>query len=46
MQETNESEEAYLRALYVAASDCELGALKTERIRDQFIAGIAEERLA
>ena len=34
MQESNESEEAYLRALYVPASDCEFGALKTERIRE------------
>ena len=44
MQVPNESEEAYLRALYIAASDCEFGALKTERIRDQFIAGITDER--
>ena len=45
-QESNETEEMYLRALFVAAEDCEFGNLKKERIRDQFIAGILDEKLA
>jgi hypothetical protein len=35
-----------LRALFVLAEDCEFGATKKERIRDQFVAGIADEKLA
>ena len=46
MQEGDESEEVYLRALFVASNDCEFGELKKERIRDQFIAGIHDETLA
>ena len=45
MQETNESEEAYIRALYLYAEDCNFGELKRERIRDQFITGVTDERL-
>ena len=45
-QEHGETEEVYLRALFVAAEDCDFGELKKERIRDQFIAGILDERLA
>ena len=32
--------------MYTASEDCEFGALKWERIRDQFIAGLRDERLA
>ena len=32
--------------MYTASEDCEFGALKRERIRDQFIAGLRDERLA
>ena len=46
MQLPTENEEVYLRALYSAANDCEFGFLKKERIRDQFIAGILDEKLA
>lgn len=43
----NESEdcEQYLRALYVAAEDCNFADKKT-RIRDQFISGLLDEDLA
>ena len=46
LQQSSENEECYLRALYTASEDCEFGALKPERIRDQFIAGLRDERLA
>lgn len=46
IQELHENEETYLRALYVSARDCEFGDLMRERIRDQFIAGIRDEKLA
>lgn len=46
MQLTTENEESYLRTLYNAAQDCDFGTLKRERIRDQFIAGILDEKLA
>lgn len=46
MQQHNESIEAYLRALYITAEDCDFGTLKKERIRDQFVAGIQDEKLA
>ena len=46
MQLPTENKEVYLRALYSAANDCEFGILKKERIRDQFIAGILDEKLA
>lgn len=46
MQQIDENEETYFRALYTAAEDCEFGGLKKERIRDQFIAGIRDEALA
>ncbi|KAA0183326.1 hypothetical protein HAZT_HAZT007042, partial [Hyalella azteca] len=45
-QVSGETEENYLRALFVLAEDCEFGAAKKERIRDQFVAGIADEKLA
>ena len=37
IQMTNETEETYYRALYKAAEECEFGALKKERIRDQSV---------
>ena len=46
IQERNENEEAYFRALHAAAEDCEFGDPKKERIRDQFISGISDESLA
>ena len=46
MQLPTENEEVYLRALYSAANDCEFGIFKKERIRDQYIAGILDEKLA
>jgi hypothetical protein len=46
LQHSTESEELYLRSLYTAAQDCEFGILKKERIRDQFIAGLRDDRLA
>ena len=46
IQMTNETEETYYRALYKPAEECEFGALKKERIRDQFISGILDESLA
>lgn len=46
LQQANENEECYIRALFVAAEDCGFGELKTERIRDQFIAGIQDNILA
>lgn len=46
MQIATENEEAYLRALYSAAADCDFGVLKKERIRDQFISGIRDDKLA
>lgn len=46
IQNSTENEEAYLRALFTAAEDCNFGELKNERIRDQFIAGLQDETLA
>ena len=46
IQERNENEEAYFRALHAAAEDGEFADLKKERIRDQFISGISDESLA
>ena len=46
LQQANENEETYLRVLYTAAEDCDFGTLKKERIRDQFICGLQDERLA
>ena len=40
-QATGETVEAFSRALHVMATDCEFGATKEERIRDQFIVGVA-----
>ena len=45
LQAENESEEVYIRTLYTLAEDCAFGELKQERIRDQFIAGINDDRL-
>lgn len=45
IQQPNENEEAYLRALYTAAEDCGFGDLKKERIRDQYICGLQDEKL-
>ena len=45
IQRPQEDTEAYLRALFVAAEDCGFGN-KDESIRDQFVAGIANEDLA
>ena len=42
IQRPQEDTEAYLRALFVAAEDCGFGN-KDESIRDQFVAGIANE---
>lgn len=46
IQISTENEEAYIRALYNAAQDCDFGVLKKERIRDQFISGILDDKLA
>ena len=45
-EQPSEKKECYLRTLYTASEDCEFGALKRERIRNQFIAGLRDERLA
>ena len=45
MQLATENEETYLRGLYIAAQDCQFGDLKKERIRDQLIAGLRDEKL-
>ena len=46
LQQADENEESYLRALYTAADDCDFGTVKKECIRDQFICGLQDERLA
>lgn len=46
VQQSTENEETYMRALYSAAEDCCFDDLKKERIRDQFICGLQDERLA
>ena len=46
VQEVGESVENYSRALYVMAADCEFGSTKEERIRDQFILGVASSDLS
>ena len=45
-QAAGESVEVYSRALHVIAADCEFGASKEERIRDQFIVGVASSELS
>ena len=45
LQHEDEDIEAYLRALYSNANDCEF-VDKKERIRDQFVAGITDDQLA
>ena len=46
IQQTHENEDTYLRALYAAAEDCNFGDLKKEKIRDQFIGGLLDEKLS
>ncbi|KAA0190342.1 hypothetical protein HAZT_HAZT004224 [Hyalella azteca] len=46
IQQPGENEETYLRSLFVASQDCEFGISARERIRDQFIAGLSDEKLA
>ena len=36
----------YLRELFVVSEDCDFGELKKERIRDQFLVGISDDKLA
>jgi len=45
VQLSQEDMEAYLRALFVAAEDCNFGD-KNEHIRDQFVTGITNDDLA
>ena len=46
LQQANENEETYLRVLYTAVEDRDFGRLKKECIRDLFICGLQDERLA
>ena len=46
IQQTHENEDTYLTALYAAVEDCNFGDLKKERIRDQFIGGLLDEKLS
>ena len=45
-QAAGESVEEFSRALHVMAADCEFGATKEERIRDQFIVGVCSSDLS
>ena len=45
VQRSQEDTEAYLRALYVAAEDCQFSD-KAEHIRDQFVTGLTNDDLA
>ena len=46
VQASGESVEEFSRALHVLAADCEFGGSKEERVRDQFILGVASSDLS